>query len=181
MSRTISVTEWSPPATSQLADWYSQADLLDSFAVHVPVGLDRGIRDMAEAVLGRPELWVKTLLFVRDSAVSLLGLRTSADLRDASRAGDHIDLFPVLFAHNTELVVGEDDRHLDFRISLVVQEGADGRRQLVATTAVRCHNRVGHSYLAVIRPFHRLVMRSRLRRAAESDFVAPPLPVESGA
>jgi Protein of unknown function (DUF2867) len=181
VSRTISVTERSPPAQSRLADWYSKADLLDSFAVHVPVGLDRGIRDMAEAVLGRPELWVKALLFVRDWAVSLLGLQTSANLRDASRAGDHIDLFPVLFADDTELVVGEDDRHLDFRISLFVQEVADGGRQLVATTAVRCHNRVGHAYLAAIRPFHRLVIRSRLRRAAESDFTAPPSPVGSGA
>ena len=37
---------------------------------------------------------------------------------------------------------------------------------LVATTVVHCHNRLGHAYLTAIRPFHRLVVRSNLRRAA---------------
>jgi len=171
MSQTIS--RKSPPLQSRLADWYSEVDLLDSFAVHVPFGTGHVIRDMAEAVLGRPARWVRALLFVRDQAVSLLGLQTSRELRDERRGDDHIDLFPVLFADETEVIVGEDDRHLDFRISLFLQDVADDGRELIATTAVRCHNRVGHAYLPVIRPFHRLVIRSRLRRAAESGFIRP--------
>ncbi len=34
------------------------------------------------------------------------------------------------------------------------------------TTAVRCHNLFGRVYLFVISPFHRLVVRSVLARAA---------------
>lgn len=167
---TIAITARVPPVESRLAEWYSSAHLLDSFAVRVPTGINCGIRKMAEAVLGRPEFWVKVLLFVRDRVVSFLGLQTSADLREASCAGDHIDLFPVLFADGTEIIVGEDDPHLDFRISLLEQEMPDGGRQLVITTTVRCHNRLGHAYLAAIRPFHLLIIRSRLRRASKNAF-----------
>jgi hypothetical protein len=37
---------------------------------------------------------------------------------------------------------------------------------LIATTAVRCHNLLGRAYLWMITPFHHLVVRAKLGRAA---------------
>ncbi|MEC3947908.1 DUF2867 domain-containing protein [Sphingobium sp. HWE2-09] len=173
---TIAITSTVPPAESRLSEWYFGAHLLDSFAAHVPIGLNCGIREMAEAVLGRPEFWVQGLLFVRDGVVRFLGLQTIGDLREANPVGDRIDFFPILSAHSTEIIVGEDDKHLDFRISVLEIKMPDGGRQLVITTAVRCHNRLGHAYLAVIRPFHRLIIHSRLRRAVKSAFAVASSP-----
>jgi hypothetical protein len=58
-------------------------------------------------------------------------------------------------------VLGVDDRHLDFRASVLLRR-ADNR--LAITTAVRCHNLLGRLYLASILPFHILVAADVLRR-----------------
>ena len=65
-------------------------------------------------------------------------------------------------------MLGEDDRHLDFRASLLLRPcEAESGTELVATTVVHCHNVLGRAYLMVIRPFHHLVVRSNLRRARD--------------
>jgi hypothetical protein len=38
------------------------------------------------------------------------------------------------------------------------------RRELVVTTVVHCHNRLGRAYLAAIAPFHRTILRANLHR-----------------
>ena len=40
------------------------------------------------------------------------------------------------------------------------------RRRVIATTLVRTHNWVGRAYLAVIMPFHRVIVRTMLAQAA---------------
>ena len=42
----------------------------------------------------------------------------------------------------------------------------DAQARLTLSTVVHCHNRLGRVYLFVIAPFHRLIVRSGLRRAA---------------
>jgi hypothetical protein len=174
MKRHIVVSEQPPPRDSRLADWYRGADLLDSFAVMLPAHYDGSVRDIGHAVFGQAEPWVRVLLSARDRIVAWFGVRTSDEMRASRPDRDHIEFFEILAEDATEIVVGEDDKHLSFRLSLLIQrEGQVGRR-LIATTAVRCHNRLGSFYLAAIRPFHRLVIRSRLRRAATVGFVPAP-------
>ena len=61
-----------------------------------------------------------------------------------------------------------DDKHLDFRASAFYQAGAPSERpRFVLSTVVHCHNALGRTYLALIAPFHRLVVQAYLRRAAE--------------
>ena len=63
------------------------------------------------------------------------------------------------------LVAGFDDRHLDFRVVVDVTAAGQGQ-QVTATTLVRTHNWLGRTYLAIILPFHRLVVRSLLKQVA---------------
>jgi Protein of unknown function (DUF2867) len=70
-----------------------------------------------------------------------------------------------------ELILGEDDRHLDFRLSLLLRARPDGSGdELVATTVVRCHNALGRMYLALIAQFHRLVVITNLSRASKKGW-----------
>ena len=63
------------------------------------------------------------------------------------------------------LVAGFNDKHLDFR--LVVDVATSGvTQQVTATTLVLTHNWLGRTYLAVIMPFHRLIVRALLRQVA---------------
>jgi hypothetical protein len=74
-------------------------------------------------------------------------------------------MFPVLSETPQRIVAGFDDNHLDFRAVVdVVTSG--GNQRVTATTVVLTHNLLGRVYLTIIAPFHRLIVRSALRRAA---------------
>ncbi len=65
------------------------------------------------------------------------------------------------------MIVGQDDRHLDFRASILLRASDDRiLDEIVCTTVVHFHNMLGRTYLTAIALFHRLVVRSNLWRAA---------------
>ena len=146
-----------PPAESRISDWYAGASLSDSFAVALPPTAPADIDTLATLLFTDPPLWFTILLAIRDRAVTLFDVKAS----HALAAADHIAFFPVLSRSPDEITIGVDDRHLDFRGSVLLRRP---ERLLVLTTAVRCHNLLGRAYLAVILPFHILVATSLLRR-----------------
>lgn len=161
------VTRVDPPPSSSIKDWYRGADLLDSYAVALPSAGPDDPAKLAEMLFGNSPAWIRALLRLRDRLVAPLGVKTTADIRaaGASDGRDRIGFFPVLGRSPSEIVLGEDDRHLDFRASILVDDDNPARsRRLVVTTAVRCHNLLGRTYLRVIKPFHVLVVRSYLGR-----------------
>ena len=120
-------------------------------------------RKAAQRMMGRPPRWIETLLALRNALVAPFGLKTSG--AGEAAAGDVIGIFPVLSETPDRLVAGFNDSHLDFRVVVDVAACSDGQ-QLTATTLVRTHNLLGRTYLAIILPFHRLVVRSMLRQVA---------------
>lgn len=145
-----------PPAESRLSDWYAGASLTDSFAVALPPGAPTDVDTLATLLFADPPVWFTILLAVRDRVMAPFGVKAS----HALSAGEHIAFFPVLSRSADEIVLGADDRHLDFRASVLLRTD----RTLVATTVVRCHNLLGRLYLAAILPFHILVVTDALRR-----------------
>jgi len=156
------------PQPSAVADWYATADLADAFAIALPSEATSDILALGQAVLATPPAWVNVLLKLRDAIVTPFGIKTTRAIEHELRANGVpcVGIFRILSTADTEAVVGEQDSHLDFKASLLLQTDADGRRQLVVTTVVHCNNWIGRIYLAVIAPFHRRVVRSSLRRAA---------------
>ncbi|WP_229729575.1 DUF2867 domain-containing protein [Agaricicola taiwanensis] len=157
-----------PPAESRIAGAYKGADLVDSFATKLCAGMPRDLDVLARAILGHPAWWVRGLLNIRDLVVARFGLKTTSELqrRTHAEAGESIDFFPILSRYEDELVLGVNDRHLDFKTSIMLRPPADrGDFDAVVTTVVHCHNNLGRAYLALIKPFHVLVIRSNLRRA----------------
>ncbi|TIV23176.1 MAG: DUF2867 domain-containing protein, partial [Mesorhizobium sp.] len=87
-------------------------------------------------------------------------------LQRNAREDESVAFFPVLSRSENELVLGVDDRHLDFRASILLGALNDeGAFEVVVTTVVHCHNTFGRAYLTLIKPFHVLVVRSNLSRA----------------
>lgn len=76
-----------------------------------------------------------------------------------------IGIFPVISQTPDRLVAGFNDSHLDFRVVVDVAAHGAGQR-VTATTLVKTHNWLGRTYLAIILPFHRLVVRTMLRQVA---------------
>lgn len=145
-----------------------RVDFDDTFAVRLPAGSSRDAEDWHRALLsaGSP-VWVATLMAVRNRLARLLGLDTAGGQGDTSP-------FTLLRGDGDTLVVGADDRHLDFRGVLRVV-GDD----LQCTTVVHLHHATGRAYFAVVKPFHRRIVPALLRRAARRG-VPPIAPDRAG-
>jgi hypothetical protein len=137
------------------------AQFIDAYSIAID-GAALDSRQAAEKMLARAPRWIEVLLALRNFLVAPLGLKTSAP--DEHGARDIVGVFPVVGQTPDRLVAGFNDKHLDFR--LVVDVASAGHTQrITATTLVLTHNLLGRTYLAIIRPFHRLVVPAMLRQA----------------
>ena len=108
------------------------------------------------------------MVALRDAMMTPFGVKSSGEVRASRPDNERVDFFPVQWEGNDEIVLGEDDRHLDFRLSLLRRNSPAGT-QLIATTVVRSHNALGLIYLTMIRPFHHLVVRAQLAHFARAQ------------
>lgn len=114
----------------------------------------------AERVLGRTPRWVGWLMLLRNLAVRPFGLKTGVE-RDVLPEG-RVGIFPLISQAPGRIVLGLDDRHLDFRLLVEVNDLGAGRQEVAASTIVKTHNLLGRTYLAVVKPFHRIIVPAML-------------------
>ncbi len=108
----------------------------------------------AQCALSMP-FWAKSLLDLRNLLLRPFGLKT-----DTSGEGSGA-IFPVVHEDHEEMILGTDDRHLNFRICIHRAGG-----QIHMATWVHCNNIFGRAYLAAVMPFHILIVRDGMRRIA---------------
>ena len=131
-------------------------------------------QDVYQALLGRVPAWVKVLFRIRGVVASILGLRHEgvADVPSAPAAtyevGQRVGMFTIQSIESDELIVGGDDKHLDFRLSVFLSS-LNGVETATVSTAVEIHNTTGRIYILVIKPFHRAIARATLQRAVDAD------------
>ncbi|WP_171172169.1 DUF2867 domain-containing protein [Streptomyces sp. I05A-00742] len=88
--------------------------------------------------------------------------------RDPRRWEDTLP-FPVLHRDDTEVVLGKNAPHLDFRASVRVEDD-----HVTLSTVVRTHNRLGRLYFGLVRHVHPAMARLMLRRAHRRLALAAP-------
>jgi Protein of unknown function (DUF2867) len=140
------------------------AQFIDAFSINIEnPALDA--RRAAERMMATGPRWIDMLLILRNLMVAPFGLKAGAS--ETSERTDIIGIFPVVSETRERLVAGFNDRHLDFRVVVDVAPCGEGNGQNVtATTLVLTHNWPGRVYLAVIKPFHRLIVPTMLRQVA---------------
>ncbi|WP_341913415.1 DUF2867 domain-containing protein [Ferrovibrio terrae] len=129
-------------------------DFADAFSVVVP-RRDLDARVLSADFFSTPPAWAGALMDLRNTIMGRLGYKAPK-----IRKG-----FPVLSESETAVVSGLDDDHLDFRALMRIDPDANGSR-ITLTTAVATHNWIGRAYLAIIMPFHKLIVRSMVRQMA---------------
>jgi Protein of unknown function (DUF2867) len=134
-----------------------RADWADCYRLHIA---ERGVTamDAARRTLGHFPPWVRVLMTMRNGIVRLFGLKTS---HYAMGAVETVGFFPVITKSPSQVVLGFDDRHLDFRVVIDVQDDTDGETVSV-TTLVWRKVTLGKLYIAAITPFHNLIVYSML-------------------
>ncbi len=156
------------PEESCIAGLYARPSLADAYSIELPPGTTHDPELLARFIFSWRPAWVATLMNVRDSCVGAFGLKTGRALRASDVQRTRIGIFRLYEVRPLEVLVGEDDRHLDFRASVLYRAsgGPASSASVVLSTVVHCHNRFGRTYLRLITPFHRLIVRSFLRQAA---------------
>lgn len=117
--------------------------------------------------------WADNLFALRNKVVKLFGLKTSGQISDRQQLldnftcekGEQIGLFKVIDKTAQEVVLGEDDKHLNFRVSLLLERllGDTDKKSLTITTTVKFHNFFGRLYFLPVRPFHKLIVPTMLK------------------
>jgi hypothetical protein len=96
------------------------------------------------------------------AGVSHSELSHPIDTQISYAVGDKVGRWTLYGQYTDELITGANDKHLDFRVSLFLEDDA----RVVLSTAVITHNAFGRVYLATILPFHRFGVARLLADAA---------------
>jgi Protein of unknown function (DUF2867) len=165
------VIECDVPSCSALSrDLIADAYFHDSY--RAPLARpELGIVGIFFALFGHTPLWMKLLLIVRNAAASLVGLEAPTvgeimrpTVKQEYRVGEKIGPWPIFFIADNEIVAGRNNKHLDFRLSVLkVKDGKAA--SVVVSTICTVHNVFGKIYLFFIVPFHRSGVRSLMSNA----------------
>lgn len=79
--------------------------------------------------------------------------------------GDRTGIFKLLELHEREVILGETEKHLDVKISLVKQDKAD-RTTVSVSTVVHVHNALGRLYMLLVAPAHRIIAPTMISKLA---------------
>ena len=127
--------------------------------------------DIFFSIFSHHPRWIKLTLVLRNRLAKRCGLSVPAEAdvmssprRQTYKVGDIIGPWPIFSIDDSELVVGRDNGHLDFRLSILRELGSTGPCVVVSTVCV-VHNWYGKAYLFFIVPFHRWGVRYIITRA----------------
>jgi hypothetical protein len=160
----IQVEKVDVPQPSRIAGALTPVDYADAYRVALPADFPPGVVAFARRLFDSRPAWVDGLMSTRDLAVAFLGLKTAP--RSAAgvatfEPGSKLGLFRVFERTEREILLGQDDKHLDFRLSLLL----DGSGHAIVTTVVKFNRLLGRAYFAPVRPLHRLIVPAMMRAA----------------
>ena len=174
----MQITASSIPTHSQLSREAASAYFHDSHAVRL-TRTELTALQIFGRIFGPPPSWLRVLLKIRNSVMSTffrLDSPTAAQIdniviKDAYAIGERIGgLWPICSLSDTEIVAGRDNRHLDFRVSILKLADQDGATAFV-TTVCHVHGRFGKCYLFLIAPFHKFSVKRLMADAAAAGRV----------
>lgn len=142
------------------AGFLPSADFSDAFAIDVhDMNLDAF--EATRLAFAQPPGWIAGLLATRNFLVAPFGLKSGAEAELSSIPPMGL---PVFASSPERVVVGLDDKHLDFRLIVDVKELMAGTCRVTATTLVHRNNLLGRFYLATVMPFHKTIVPALLSR-----------------
>lgn len=163
--RTI-VKSGTAPEMSIITNNFGHADYCDSYKVEAATF--EKVDGITTKLFAGPS-WADALMKVRNAVVGIFGLKTG-DLTQRNELdhypiGSRAGMFTVIDRNENEIVMAEDDAHLNFRTSVFI-EGTGAGTMIHLTTLVKFNNAWGRLYFLPVKPFHQLIIRSLLRRTA---------------
>jgi hypothetical protein len=153
------------PACSIILKGFENPDYYDVYSIRKQT--EESVDEIATKIFSTSG-WTDSLMKMRDSLVGILGLRTAKDVKinksTRYELGIRAVLFTVVDRNEDEIVMGENDKHLNFRTSVYIERNS-ADTQIYLSTLVKFNNIWGKLYFLPVKPFHRLIIKSSLKKA----------------
>ncbi|EHU2070762.1 DUF2867 domain-containing protein, partial [Acinetobacter baumannii] len=112
--------------------------------------------------------WIEWSMNMRNKITSKIGLKDLGSFKQIDThkkeneyvAGDRIGIFTFLQRTENELVIGDDDKHLNVTLSIYKNEDT---QVLTVTTIVHIKNWLGRLYMLPVIPAHRKIVPATLQ------------------
>jgi Protein of unknown function (DUF2867) len=167
----MSVVECDVPSGSMLShELIERAYFRDSY--RAPLShRELGIIEIFFGIFAHHPRWVKLLLIARNKLASLAGLDAPTpseilhvEIKDRYVVGEKIGVWLIFGLSEDEIVAGRNNKHMDFRLSVLKMPDGDGASVAVSTIC-SVHNLAGKLYLFFVVPFHRYGVRKLMANA----------------
>lgn len=140
------------PANSTVTNGFGSVDYQDIYSIAQQT--DKTAQEISKELMVMPE-WVDVLMKLRNRIVGVFGLKTDRNTPKPET------FFPVIENRKDEIVMGVDDKHLNFRAS-ILKDSLEESISLI--TVVHYNNVWGKVYFFPVKPFHKIIMRVLLKR-----------------
>lgn len=111
--------------------------------------------------------WADTLESIRNAVVKIVGLEGGGKKINTHKAdyypiGSKAVYFTVIDRNENEIVTAENDKHLNFRVSVMTNRN-ENEVTIFLTTIVKFNNGLGRLYFLPVKPFHRIICKTLLK------------------
>jgi Protein of unknown function (DUF2867) len=162
------------PIQSVLNNTEKKYDFIDSY-IGAVLDLNNNInaKKVCKAFFTSSPAWVDKLFTFRNKIVSVFGLKIAKESGDKKKqldnfnceAGEQLGLFKVFSSAENEVIIGEDDKHLNFRVSLFIENHPieKNKKNITITTSAEFNNWFGRLYFLPVKPFHKIIVPTMLK------------------
>jgi hypothetical protein len=140
-----------PPEDSMMLTDFGTVDYCDSYRITKTT--DDSAKQIVARLFHLPK-WINGLMILRHWMVKPFGLKTEKETNPNK-------IFPIIAQNENEIIMGINDRHLNFRVSVLTDSE---KSYIFTTTLVHYNNGWGKVYFLLVRPFHKIIVCSQMRR-----------------
>jgi len=140
------------PEKSLILNGFGKVDYYDTYQIQKNTELNA--EEISKEIMKLPR-WATALFKLRNLIVGIFGLKTDKKNKEQET------FFTLIEKNENEIVAGEVDKHLNFRVSIMKNETEN---TISLTTAVHFNNVWGRIYFFPVKPFHKIITKTLLRK-----------------
>jgi hypothetical protein len=153
------------PENSMISKDFSDIHYCDSYSIVTQTS--ESLDTITTRIFQTPQ-WTDVLMHIRNTLVKLVGLKGGGNKKDTHVSdyypvGSRAVYFTVIDRNENEILMAENDKHLNFRVSVMINQAGDCTT-IHLTTLVKFNNFLGRFYFFPVKPFHKIIIISLLKR-----------------
>lgn len=174
MNKVIKITNWQN--NSIISDSFGRINYADAYKIEIYNPKNFSVDVLATKFFTSLPSWVRVLLLIRDIIVKPFGLAGSLNRKNNNidnsivfKPGQRVVFFTVYNRNKNEIVMAEDDKHLNLKTSIRLEKTKKKYfYSLYSSTIVKYNNIWGKIYFTLVKPFHKIIIKTLLNNMAEN-------------